>query len=96
MRLGGIPWYTNHTLIEETYSNPAHWDQNGGHHQTEQVAWEILGTEERMAQLEKLIQQAEELALTAPDQARVDLWKTGVWDYMVEGRRAYLRKAGAK
>jgi hypothetical protein len=82
--------------FEETYSNPAHWDQNGGHHQTERVAWEILGTEDRMAHLQTLIEQAEELALTAPEQARVAFWKTGVWDYMVEGRRAYLKKAGAQ
>jgi hypothetical protein len=90
------PMQAFYTFIEETYSNPAHWDQNGGHHQTEQVAWEILGTEDRMAHLQTLIEQAEELALTAPEQARVAFWKTGVWDYMVEGRRAYLKKTGAK
>jgi hypothetical protein len=87
------PMQAFYTLIEETYSDPAHWDQNGGHHQTEQVAWEKLGTESRMERLAVLIRQAEDLATTPEEKQRVSLWKTGVWEYMVQGRQAYLDKA---
>ncbi len=83
-----------YTLIEEAYSNPAHWDQNGGHHQTERVAWEILGTEARLAELGALMSRAEELAATPKDKQRVSLWKEGVWDYMAKGREAYVTKVG--
>lgn len=88
------PMQAFYTLIEETYANPAHWDQNGGHHQTEQIAWEILGTEERMTRLQALIEQAEALAMTSKDKERVALWKTGVWDYMAKGREDYVKKVG--
>ena len=43
-----------YTLIEETYSNPENWPQDGGFHQTEALAWGTLGTEARMAQLKDL------------------------------------------
>ena len=88
------PMQAFYTLIETTYSDPAHWDQNGGHHQTEAIAWERLGTEAVMTQLQTHIQQAESLAATPRERERVALWKNGVWDYMVEGRRAYLEKTG--
>jgi hypothetical protein len=87
------PMQAFYTLVEETYSNPAHWDQNGGHHQTEQIAWEILGTETIMARLRNLIDQAEQLASTPAEKMRVALWRSGVWEYMDEGRTAYLEKA---
>ena len=89
------PMRSFYTLIEETYSNPAHWDQNGGHHPTEQVAWETLGTEALMGRLADLMREAEELAVSPEEKQRVSLWKTGVWDYMVEGRRAYLEKTAS-
>lgn len=88
------PMQAFYTLIESTYSNPANWDQNGGHHQTEAVAWEVLGTAERMAALEAMVMQAVALAQTPLEKQRVGLWKTGVWDYMATGRKNYLAKVG--
>lgn len=61
-------------------------------HQTEKIAWEWLGTAERMATLGALIAEAESLAATAQDRQRVALWKSGVWDYMQEGRARYLAR----
>jgi hypothetical protein len=84
------PMQAFYTLIEETYSDPAHWDQNGGHHQTEAIAWEHLGTETLMSRLRILIDEAEELAGGPRERERVALWRSGVWDYMVKGRTAYL------
>ena len=81
-------------MIEETYSNPAHWDQNGGHRQTEQVAWEILGTEERMAQLEELIQQAgERLPLRKSKTPNTLVVPAPAWRWSEIPRRTSRRQA---
>ena len=48
------PMQSFYTLIEETYSNPKNWDQKGGFHQTETVAWKVLGTKQRMTKLDTL------------------------------------------
>jgi hypothetical protein len=90
------PMQAFYTLIEQTYSNPKNWDQDGGHHQTESWAWEALGTRERMSKLEALIMEAEAIAETASPtvKARVARWKHGVWDYMEAGRKAYFAKQG--
>lgn len=90
------PMQAFYTLIETTYSDPANWDQNGGHHQTEAIAWEQLGTATLMDRLQTLMDRAETLAVTPREQARVGLWKRGVWDYMLEGRRAYENKIHPK
>jgi hypothetical protein len=68
--------------------------QNGGHHQTKQIAWETLGIEALMGCLATLMSQAELLAATPEERHRVSLWKTGVWDYLVNGRQACLKKIG--
>ncbi|MFM1942169.1 MAG: hypothetical protein RI897_1151 [Verrucomicrobiota bacterium] len=86
----GKPMLQFYTLIESTYTNPANWNQNGGHHQTEQVAWEQLGTEELMQALGNLIEQAQNTSLNARHRQRLDHWTAGVWNYMVEGRKTYL------
>lgn len=88
------PMQAFYTLIEETYSDPNNWDQNGGHHQTEPWAWEALGTEVRMSKLKALILEAEAIAETASPTVRVRVarWKRGVWDYMEAGRKAYFAK----
>lgn len=83
--------------IEETFSDPRSYpaDLIAGEtqlHQTEELAWKHLGTEARMAELEKLIGQAESLARTAQENWRVGLWKSAVWDGMREGRQRYLAR----
>ena len=64
--------------------------QDGGFHQTEVMAWGRLGTQERMKQLEQLIEKAEKLAIEQKFSERVRYWKEGIWNYMREGRRNYL------
>jgi hypothetical protein len=64
-------------------------------HQSEQIAWKYLGTEERMNELGALISQAEHLANTDLEKQRVALWKKGVWDYMLQGRAKYIEKTKA-
>ena len=59
------------------------------------VAWAELGTAERMAELGKLIAQAETLAQTKSEKQRVAAWRGAFWDWMRQGRDEYeagLRK----
>ncbi len=59
-------------------------------------SWERLGTPERMQELGALIDRAVSQARTETEQRRVDTWKRGVWDYMVDGRRAYVEGKSEK
>lgn len=81
-----------YTLIEETYSTPENWPQDGGFHQTEALAWGTLGTEARMETLNACMDEAAVLAVDPVIKTRVARWRRGVWEYMVSGREAYLRK----
>ena len=83
--------------MEETYSNPAHYPpdiQSGkrNSHQDEEMAWKWLGTEERLNAWAKLMAAATAAAATDKEKARVELFRKGVWDYLVEGRNYYLQK----
>ncbi len=83
--------------IEETYSDPANYPpevQNADRHfhQTEEMAWGWLGTEERMVHFGNLMQQAGEAAETDMEKTRVEMFDRGVWQPMVAGRREWLEK----
>lgn len=54
------------------------------------VAWERLGTAERMEELGRLIQKAESLAETDAEKQRVAQWRKAFWDWMVRGREKAL------
>jgi hypothetical protein len=56
------------------------------------VAWERLGTADRMDELGALIGQAEQQTLTAAEKQRVALWRAALWDWMRQGREEYLAK----
>ena len=60
------------------------------------VAWERLGTVERMQELGSLILEAEKLAGTDAEKERVALWRKALWDWMVQGREQYLATPGPK
>ena len=60
------------------------------------MAWSQLGTAERMARLGRWMKQAEELACTSIEKERVGLWKTGLWQWMEEGRTDYVAKQAEK
>lgn len=86
-----------HLLIEQTYGNPANYPEEmqkevGIWHQTEEIAWDYLGTEERMAELGTLMAEARRTAQTDVEKRRVAIFDKGVWEYLVEGRRKYLAK----
>ncbi len=80
--------------IEDIFTNPKYYPPeiqgSAAHqHQTEELAWKWLGTPERMAQMQQLMDQAVAAARTDAEKQRVDMFKRGIFDYMVEGRRLY-------
>lgn len=82
--------------VEETYCNPANYPEEiqknlkEDFFQTEEIAWKYLGTEERMAKLGLLMDEATRLAVGDIEQQRVALFRQAIWDHMVEGRRQYM------
>ncbi len=62
---------------------------------SQEASWERLGTAERMKELGGLMERAVQLAVAEPEKARVETWRNGVWEYMVEGRKQYLKKKRA-
>lgn len=54
------------------------------------VAWERLGTAPRMEELGALIAQAESAAGMQIQKQRTALWRTALWEWMRQGREAYL------
>ena len=79
--------------IEEIATNPENYQRpcyrrNGI--DWKNVAWTMLGTEERMKQLGELMAQAQSLAQTDIEKQRVGLWHDALWKWMEEGRAQYL------
>ncbi len=90
-----------YTAIEQTYGDPANYPpyvrDNATHdHQTEEIAWGWLGTAERMARFQALLDQAKAAADTDLARRRVALFETGTWSYMVQGRKVYLDQLKAR
>lgn len=80
--------------IEAIFTDPRNYppeiQRSPGHqHQTAELAWEWLGTPERMAALQTLMDQALAAARTDMERRRVAAFKAGIWDTMVAGRREY-------
>ena len=79
-------------LVEQRYCNPSNFVDSTGKfhngHMTRKIAWGCLGTPEVMDELGGLMTAAEEAVRangTAQQRARVELWRKGVWDYMLAG-----------
>ncbi len=63
---------------------------------SEKASWDRLGTARRMEELGALMDRAVASASTDVEKRRVETWKKGVWDYMLEGRREYVKKKRAR
>ena len=92
------PMRALYLAIEETYSTPGNYSpevQNTDvhFHQTEEMAWGWLGTEERMQRFGEWMQQARAAAQTDVEKQRVDQFDRGIWQYMEAGRRDWLSRA---
>ena len=75
--------------LEDTYTNPANypasWLAKPNVRVTEDIAWDRLGTPERMEQWSKLISSAQALAKTPMEKTRVDYFVQGIWKPMTQG-----------
>jgi hypothetical protein len=84
--------------IEEVYSNPAYYPKEiqesiRNFVQTEEIAWGMLGTDERLQAWGKLMEQAKEMAHSQVEKQRVELFEHAIWHYMLEGARQYKDKS---
>ena len=89
------PMQQFHDRIEAIYSDPENYPaevrtEEMQHHQNEHIAWTYLGTEERMAELGALMDEAVRRASSDIEKQRVETWRVGVWEYMQQGRANYL------
>ena len=83
--------------IEQVYSDSKNYPldiqtKDAQFHQTEAIAWEYLGTDRVMKELEGYIRKAQSLAGSPAEKARVDSWVKGVWEYMQTGKAKYISK----
>ena len=97
----GEPLKRIYTLIEETYADhanypPAFLKRTNLFHQTEEIAWKYLGTEERMNKMAGWMEEARAAKLSDVERRRVALFDKGPWQHMVEGRKKYLAKRPSK
>ncbi|MBI4027208.1 MAG: DUF4838 domain-containing protein [Verrucomicrobia bacterium] len=80
--------------VEEIYGNPDNYPPNPGH-QTDEIAWTRLGTEERMQGLAKLMEQARAAAQTDLEKQRMALFDKGLWQYMAMSWRKSQKKVAS-
>ena len=81
-------------LVEKRYCDKNLYPKGSGH-QTVQLAWGTLGTKEVMDKLGSFIAEAEKLAETDFEKARVKCFKLGIWDYMKQGFDSYTVRNAA-
>ena len=89
-----VPMREAYGLIEDAYITPERYPEEirtspAHQHQTEELAWGSLGTESLLTRLTELVDEAEGLAETQVEKDRVELFRVGILDYMLEGKRAY-------
>lgn len=97
----GEPMKKIYLYIEKVYSDPANYPEyvqreRRHFHQTEEIAWDYLGTEKRMKELGEMMEKAKRMAKTEVEKRRIALFEKGIWQYMVEGREIYVRKKEAE
>ncbi|MBN1864757.1 MAG: hypothetical protein JW808_07645 [Victivallales bacterium] len=98
---GGKDMKRFYLLVEKTYCSPENYppyvrDNKNYDHQTEEIAWGWLGTEERMKQLSKFFENAKAAADAGMAKRNVDLFEKSTWSYMLAGRQKYLDSVKSK
>lgn len=84
-------------LVEETFCDAKNYPANTKH-QTPEIAWGRLGTENRMKQLAGFIQEAKNALADEPEvfRKRLGIFDKGVWQYMLKGSNDYKNQAAMK
>jgi hypothetical protein len=89
----GDPMKRFYLRLEAIACDPANYPapyHRGSGIDWKKVAWERLGTAERMEELGTLVSRAEKLAATEPEKERVALWRNALWEWMRQGREQSL------
>ena len=91
------PMQKFYNKIEEVYSDTKNYPldvqtKEAQYHQTEEMAWEYLGTEGVMQELENYVNQALATETSNIEKERVKTWVDGIWEYMKTGREKYFKK----
>ncbi|MGN0871217.1 MAG: DUF4838 domain-containing protein [Victivallales bacterium] len=85
----GKPLREFYELVERRYCDKRLYPANTSRHQSVQQAWGVLGNKKTMDRLGELMAEAEKLAETPEEKARVNLWRLGIYDYMKQGYDSY-------
>lgn len=59
------------------------------HKQNRRIAWKNLGTSDNMQKLDELMDEAQQAAVTDIERQRVALWRSSIWQWMLDGRSEY-------
>jgi hypothetical protein len=87
------PMQKLYTMLERLYSDPANYpalragDLVG--HQTQKIAWGLLGNHINMNKMRQLLNEAKKLANNDKVNARLDIFDKGIFSYMEDGRKKY-------
>jgi hypothetical protein len=91
----GEPLKKMYLMIEEIYENPDNYPKEAYGHQSFRIAWDCLGTAERMKTMQGFMDEAKKLADTDLRKKRVELWGKAIWDYMKTGRAKFEERTSA-
>lgn len=83
------PMQKFYSLIEKVGTDPKSYPQDRPLGQD--MFWDVLGTKERLEQLQKYIDEAKKLAKTDLEKRRVAVWDKGVMQYMWQGHNEYKK-----
>jgi len=88
------PLRAYYDLVERRFCDKSLYPA-GSSHQSAKIAWGTLGDAPTMEALAGYMAEAERLAETDLEKARVKEWRLSIWEYMNEGRESYLRRSTA-
>ncbi|NLO74554.1 MAG: DUF4838 domain-containing protein, partial [candidate division WS1 bacterium] len=89
----GKPMRAMYEAMEETWCDPKL--RPSARVSGPELAWGYLGTEERMAHFQSLLDEAKALAETDLQKQRIAAFEHGTWSYMTVGRQNYVDRMKA-
>ncbi|MBO7721786.1 MAG: DUF4838 domain-containing protein [Kiritimatiellae bacterium] len=94
---GARPLMDFYRLVERRYTDLSLLPKKGDSKSGPEMAWGVRGNAETMAELGRLMSEAEEAVKggTAAERKFVALWKQAVWKWMQAGRAEYVARSSA-
>ena len=78
--------------VAARYCDKSRYPKGGVMHQSAQMAWGSLGTQDLMDELAEIMKRAEAAAETPVEKRRLAVWRFGVWDFMRGGRETFAKR----